>query len=318
MKTLFLTLLLILSAPLYAVTDDQGTVTHDADNFTTLFPGVYLPARTINWSYDNSCTTNPLPELQRVTRVWDRLLPTVTINYTGIDYTGFNYSDNKNTVSCHNLTWFSDSTGTLHRNNQSGAGAFGDHSTNPVTGEHLFDIAFRDDIVTADGKPGAALHEWTHVLGLDHSTTDWWSAVWGSPFGFPGPANPYNWGWTGYPSNDDIVGLSTVYGHAADCTPYLGTDNKLYLPFIPASGSVNSAVYATGYWAVLQWNGTSTATMLQYGTTLNYRYSCSESFSAGMVTATGYRESTQAMLPFRLINNDPTGASVTSWTLLSP
>ncbi len=306
----FAAMLLTLSTPLYA--------------WNKLFPEPYILSRTIGWSYDGSCTVSPLPEMLRATRIWDRLLTNVTITYLGADGTGFNYTDNKNTVSCHTAAWFADGSGTYHRTSASGAGAFGDHSTNTITGEHLFDIAFRDDIVTADGKAGAALHEFTHVLGLDHppmTAANHWSAVYGDPFGFLAPSakNPYMSAWTEYPSNDDIVGLSAFYGgQAADCTPYLSTSNKLYLPFIPASGAVNPSVYATGYWAVLQWNGAGTATMLEYGITANYNYNCAESFSGGTLTATGYRESTQSMMPFHLINNDPTGTSVSSWTITSP
>ncbi len=304
-KVALLALMLALCSPLYA--------------WNKLFPEASISSRTINWTYDNTCTTSPLPELLRATRIWDRLLVNVTINYQGVSGTGFNYTDNYNTVSCHNLTWFSDGTGAYHRANETNSGAFVDHSINNATGERLFDMAFRDDIVTADGKAGAALHEWTHVLGLDHSTTDHWSAVYYCPFG--SCANPYSAAWSEYPSNDDIVGLSNFYGgQAADCTPYLSTSNKLYLPYIPATanGNPNPNASTTGYWAVLQWNGAGTATMLEYGTAATYPYNCSVHYGSNVFTGTGYAEASQSMVAFTLTNNDPTGASVSSWTITSP
>jgi hypothetical protein len=199
---------------------------------------------------------------------------------------------------------------------EAGSGAFVDHSGSGNI--HYFDMAFREEFGF-----GGALHEWTHVLGLNHvvddSSPDWWSVVYDCPFGPPcGADNPYYPdNWVEYPSNDDIVGLSTFYNNQpADCTPYLSLSNKLFLPFIPASGYPDPSNAATGYWAVLQWNGAGQLTLLEYGAARTYRYDCSTYFNgSGTITSTGYREDTDQTLSFTMTNNDPTGANKSYWTI---
>ncbi len=288
-----------------------------ANAYNLLFPGPLQSSRTINWSYDGSCSATAFNENLRATRILDRVLPHVTINYQGVTGTGFNNADTVDTVSCHSYTWFADGTGTLHRVAAPDAGAFSDHTY--TNGVWYFDMAFRDEYCC-----GAALHEWTHVLGLDHppmASANHWSAVYGDPFGFlaPSAANPYMSGWTEYLSNDDLVGLSTYYLQSnADCTPYLSLGNKLYLPYIPTSangGNPDPNNSTTGYWAVLQYDGTNQLSLLEYGTATTFPYSCAIHYGGTTITATGYREATQSMTPFTMTNNDTTGISITNWTI---
>jgi hypothetical protein len=288
---------------------------------TPLFPNdPAIFSRDITWYYDGSCRVSPLPELHRATRILDRLLTRVTITLSP-ERVGHNRADDKSTWSCHDKAW-------MEARGAWPSGAFVDHDGTP--GNRVFDAVFCEDPVfcaehDANGNIipwgyGSALHEWLHALLLNHSFIDHWSAVYISPWWAAPPlympVNPHHTGWTEYPSNDDIVGLSTIYPQAADCTPYMSLSGKLYLPYIPVTtdGKPNPNAYTGGYWAVLQHVGNGQFKLLELGDARTFRYNCAMQVGPGVITAVGYNETAGAMMSFRLTNNDPTGKSKTYWT----
>jgi len=286
-------------------------VASSASAYTLLFPGGPILSRTINWSYDNSCSPSVLPYVERAARILDFVLDGVTINYLGVDSTGFNYTDQKSTVSCHNQTWFADGSGTLHKVSEANSGAFVDHSVSAF-GDRLFDMAFHTAYIGSSPSIfEASLHEFTHVLGLNHSS-DYWSVVHGNPFGAP---NPYHYGWSEYLSNDDLVGLATYHSQPANCTPYLSATNKLYLPFIPVSGSPNPSVNASGFTAVFQKSGSTLTLLGTIASTHSYKYFCAvHNTGTGTIVGTGLNSAGTGLFSFTMMNNDPTGVNKSSWT----
>ncbi len=319
-RILFAVLALLLTIPAFAAKPAENKPTMHMDEWVKLYPElVYATVpRTIDWSYDNSCSSTALAEFQYASEMLDRLLVNVTINYQGYDATGFNYTDNKNTLSCHDQTWFNDGSGAYHKVSQAGSGAFVDHSGS--SGARTFDMAFNTAYMGSTPPIyDAALHEWIHVIALDHPA-DYWSAVYGCPFGGCGTANPYHFGWMKYPTNDDIVGMSAFYAQVADCAPYVDEDDKLYFPYLPTTtGTINPSVVGYGHWAVLQMNpGHTTATLLDYDLAHIYYYGCTLSYSTtsgGTITGTAFKQTTGAGASFTMTNADSTGATITNWNV---
>jgi hypothetical protein len=299
-------------------------------SYTLLFSPATSPPRTINWSYDGSCSSAMLPKMQSEFRKYDRVLDNVTINYLGLDGTGHNRTDTKSTVSCHTKAW-------MEARGAWPAGAYVDHDV--VAGARTFEMVFcEDNVYCVDaGVPwgfGAALHEGGHVLGLNHpanTSANNWSAVFGAPFCWASPStcNTYHTGWTEYLSNDDLVGLSTYYQEAAaDCTPYLSTTDKLYVPYIPAtaSGFPDPTTARTGYWAVFQLSGPTggnrAATLLQWGAAHTYKYDCSMAFiwnggyGGGALSAYSYKGDSTTPYQFIMVNNSSSPTNLANWTYL--
>lgn len=123
------------------------------------------------------------------------------------------------------------------------------------------DVIFNADRLTF----GIALHEFTHMLGLDHSSVRG-SIVCQSE-------TPEHCASKDRLDADDLVGLASLYDVPANCTPYLGDDLTLYFPYIG------------GLWAELEpvdaRDPEQGFTPSKVGESIDYDWECALSFSSG-------------------------------------